>query len=129
MTGGGIVESGEADAYGHRKLGGIGQITGEALKKRTGVDIVSQNLGYLMRAGAPDALDRMVAANYASLAIEEIAAGRFGQMAALQKGVYCLVSASSCIEGKRQVDVAELYDTQEYRLKVGQVLGKPMFLY
>jgi 6-phosphofructokinase 1 len=129
MTGGGIVERGEADAFGHRKLGGIGQITGDALKKLTGIGIVSQNLGYLMRAGAPDALDRMVAANYAGLATEEIAAGRFGQMAAVQNGVYCMVSASSCIEGKRHVDVAALYDSQEYRLKVGRFLGKPMFLY
>lgn len=129
MAGRGVIESGEADAFGHRKLGGIGQITGEALKKLTGVDIVSQNLGYLMRAGAPDALDRMVAANYAGLAIEELAAGRFGQMVALRNGVYQTVSATMCIEGKRHVDVDELYDREAYRLRVRQFRAKPMLLY
>ena len=42
MLGGQVVEYGEADAYGHRKLGGIGLITGEVLKKLTGEDIVYQ---------------------------------------------------------------------------------------
>jgi len=69
MIGGGIVEGGQEDAYGHKKLGGIGQLTGEELKQRTGIDILYQPLGYLMRAGAPDSLDRMVATSYANLAI------------------------------------------------------------
>ncbi|MCA9950319.1 MAG: 6-phosphofructokinase, partial [Anaerolineales bacterium] len=60
MVGGKVVEYGEADAYGHRKLGGIGEITGEALKKITGQHIINQRVGYLMRSGAPDALDLMV---------------------------------------------------------------------
>ena len=44
MIGGKVVEYGEADAYGHRKLGGIGQIMGEALKKMTGENIIYQQL-------------------------------------------------------------------------------------
>ncbi|MGD2079285.1 MAG: 6-phosphofructokinase, partial [Chloroflexota bacterium] len=65
MIGGKVVEFGEADAYGHRKLGGIGEITGEALKELTGHHILYQRLSYMMRSGAPDALDLMVAVNYA----------------------------------------------------------------
>jgi ATP-dependent phosphofructokinase / diphosphate-dependent phosphofructokinase len=68
MIGGQVVAYGQEDAYGHKKLGGIGQITGAALKQITGIDIVQQQLAYLMRAGAPDSLDRMVAISYASLA-------------------------------------------------------------
>ncbi len=56
FLGGQVVEYGEADAYGHKKLGGIGQLTGEALKKLTGEDIIYQQVSYLMRSGAPDAL-------------------------------------------------------------------------
>src|SRR5262249_40437571 len=56
MLGGEVIEHGEADAYGHRKLGGIGLIAGEALKKLTGEDIVYQQIAYLMRSGAPDAI-------------------------------------------------------------------------
>ena len=72
MIGGQVVEYGQEDAYGHRKLGGIGMFVGEALKGLTGIDIVNQQLAYLMRAGAPDSLDRMVATSFGSLAVQEI---------------------------------------------------------
>jgi ATP-dependent phosphofructokinase / diphosphate-dependent phosphofructokinase len=53
MIDGDVHLSGEADAYGHRKLGGIGEATGAVLKQLTGQDIISQSLGYLMRSGSP----------------------------------------------------------------------------
>ena len=84
IDGGTRVEGGEADAYGHLKLGGIGQVIGAALKARTGVEIINQSLGYLMRAGAPDSLDRMVAVTFGHLALEQIADGAGGVMVAGQ---------------------------------------------
>jgi 6-phosphofructokinase 1 len=57
IEGGDMMLSGDADAYGHRKLGGIGQLTGELIKERTGQDIVYQQVGYLMRSGSPDSLE------------------------------------------------------------------------
>jgi len=129
MIGGEIVESGQEDAYGHKKLGGIGQMTSEALKKLTGLEFVNQTLAYLMRAGPPDALDRMVAISYGNLAMQQLAQGNFGRMVAVQKGAYTTVPVDTAIQGKRQVDVKELYDEMEYRPKVKAVLGKPMFLY
>jgi hypothetical protein len=50
-------------------------------------------------------------------------------MVAVQKGTYTTVPVDTAIQGKRQVDVKELYDEKEYRPKVNAVLGKPMFLY
>lgn len=129
MKGGERIESGGADAYGHRKLGGIGQMTGDALKKLTGVDIVSQSLAYLMRAGAPDALDRMVAISYANLAIRQVEQGRRGLMMALRNGVYTTVPIDTCTSGQKRVDVNELYDAEAYRPRVRDPLGKPLFLY
>src|SRR5208283_1861726 len=61
FKGGTILESGEEDAYGHKKLGGIGSIVVDELKKRTGINVIYQQLAYIMRSGAPDSLDRMVA--------------------------------------------------------------------
>lgn len=129
MTGGKVVEYGEADAYGHKKLGGIGQITGEALKKLTGQNIIYQQLSYLMRSGAPDALDLMVAVNYANMALQLILSGTRGRMVALRDGTYTHVPMSMISGGLKRVDVEELYDVKEYRPKVRHVLGKPMFLY
>jgi 6-phosphofructokinase 1 len=129
MLGGQIVEYGQEDAYGHKKLGGIGQITGEALKQLTGIDIVHQQIAYLMRAGAPDSLDRMVAISYANLAVDQLLQGHSGRMVALQNGQYTTVPVDTCTQGLKRVDVEELYDSEQYRPKVRHVLGKPMFLY
>jgi 6-phosphofructokinase 1 len=129
IEGGGVIERGEADAFGHRKLGGIGEMIGEELKQRTGVNIISQSLAYLMRAGSPDALDRMVAASYGAMAVQLLADGEQGKMMAIRDGNYTTVPSDTCIQGERRVDVGALYDTQEYRPQIANVRGKPMFLY
>ncbi len=129
IVGGKIIEYGEADAYGHRKLGGIGEIVGEALKKLTGFHILYQRLSYMMRSGAPDALDLMVAVNFANLAMDLISEGSSGRMVSLRDGKYTHIPMSEVAMGVKRVDVDELYDTEQYRPKVYNVLGKPMFLY
>ncbi|MEI8396494.1 MAG: ATP-dependent 6-phosphofructokinase [Rhodospirillaceae bacterium] len=129
MKGGQIVEYGQEDAYGHKKLGGIGQITGEALKSLTGIDIVNQQLAYLMRAGAPDSLDRMVANSFANVAVRQLELGRYGVMVSLQNGAYTTVPADTCIKGEKRVDIPSLYDPDNYRPRIRDPLGKPMFMY
>ena len=124
-----LVLSGEADAYGHRKLGGIGQLLGELLKERTGEEIIYQQLAYLMRSGSPDSLDLMVATNYAVMAADLALEGDTGRMVSLRNGSYTTVPISATRAGVKRVDVDELYDVHEYRPKVRHVLGKPMFLY
>ncbi len=129
MVGGKIVEYGQADSYGHRKLGGIGQITGEALKRITGEDILYQQVSYLMRSGAPDSLDMMVAVNYANMAMLLIRRGASNRLVALRNGTYTSVPISTIMQGLKRVDVEELYDSENYLPKVRHVDGKPMFLY
>jgi len=129
MISGDMVQYGEADAYGHRKLGGIGMLTGEVLKKLTGQNIIFQQLSYLMRSGAPDSLDLMVAVNYANMAIDLVLKKVSGRMVALSQGVYTDVPMSMITSGQKRVDVRELYDSEQYRPKVRHVMGKPMFLY
>jgi ATP-dependent phosphofructokinase / diphosphate-dependent phosphofructokinase len=129
MIGGQIVEYGQEDAYGHKKLGGIGVVVSEAVKQLTGSHIIYQQLSYLMRSGAPDSLDLMVAFNYANMAMGLVAEGISGRMVSLQGGTYRHVPISSIMQGLKRVDVSELYDSSEYRPKVRHVLGKPMFLY
>ena len=129
MVGGKVIEFGETDAYGHRRLGGIGEITGEALQKLTGENIINQRIAYLMRSGAPDALDLMVAVNFAHMAMDLIREGASGRMVALRDGTYTHIPMSTVASGVKRVDVDELYDTKAYRPKVRHVLGKPMFLY
>ena len=124
-----VIQTGVADPYGHKKLGGIGAVTAERLEKMTGVKTMCQQLAYLMRSGAPDALDIMVAVNYANTAMDLLAIGKTGRMVALRDGRYTDVSAESPTLGKKHVDVRSLYDVDNYRPKVWHVLSKPMFLY
>ena len=128
--GGSLIHyEGDEDAYGHRKLGGIGKMTGERLKQITGEDIIYQQLGYLMRSGVPDSLDRMVAVSYGLLAMDLVAQGRSGRMVALRDGAYTHVPLNRVISGIKRVDVDEMYDVEQYRPKIADMLGKPMFLY
>jgi len=124
-----MVLSGDEDAYGHRKLGGIGQITGALLTEITGEAIVYQQVAYLMRSGRPDSLDMMVATNYAIMAADLALEGSSGRMVALRGGTYTNVPISVTSDGVKRVDVDELYDSTNYRPKIRHVMGKPMFLY
>jgi ATP-dependent phosphofructokinase / diphosphate-dependent phosphofructokinase len=129
MVGGSIVEKGPEDAYGHRKLGGIGVHTEEYVKEKLGVHTVYQQVAYLMRSGEPDALDRMVAFSYAYIASDMVFRKEYGRMVALKDGRYTTVPIETLTQGVKRVDVEELYDIEHYRPKVAHLVGKPMFLY
>jgi 6-phosphofructokinase len=127
--GGTHMESGEEDAFGHKKLGGIGDAVAKELKRLTGIDMMFQQLGYVIRSGPADTLDRMVATSYGILALEQLAAGTSGTLVALQGGTYTTVPLDVVAGGMRPVDVAALYDAENYRPRVGEIAGKPMFMF
>ncbi len=127
--GGGIAQWGEPDAYGHRKLGGIGRDVSDMLKKYTSFNTVYQQLAYLMRSGSPDSLDLMVAKNYANMAMDLVDENIFGRMVALRDGQYSSVVADAPLLGVKKVDVEQLYDVETYRPKIRHVHRMPMFLY
>ena len=129
MMGGDVLEYGEADAYGHRKLGGIGAAIGAQIERLTGEGIIGQSLAYLMRAGPPDALDRLVATSFGTMAVQALADGKSGLMMALQGGRYRTVPVDTCITGTKRVDVARLYNGDTYRPALKHILDTPMFLY
>jgi 6-phosphofructokinase len=128
FEGGDIVERGEADMFGHRKLGGVGLILSEELKRITREDVLYQQLAYLMRSGAPDSLDRMVATCYGHLAVQLIKHGETGCMVALNDGRYTSVPVDTMVSGKKRVDVDKFYDVENYRPKITEYIGMPMFL-
>ena len=128
-AGGAVIESGEEDAYGHKKLGGVGEYLAEQIKKHTGESIMYQNVAYLMRSGEPDALDKMVGFNYGTLAADLLMQNKTGLMVALQKGAYTTAELETLGGGARPLEVDALYDREQYRPRVKDLLGKPMFLY
>ncbi|MGD0340026.1 MAG: ATP-dependent 6-phosphofructokinase [Bacteroidota bacterium] len=128
LIGGEVIETGEPDAFGNKKLGGIGQLIGQMLQKM-GLHIIYQQVAYLMRSGEPDALDRMVATSYANLATDLALKKESGLMVALRDGKYTTFPIGNTKDHKKMVDVKELYDSENYRPRVAHVLGKPMFMY
>jgi 6-phosphofructokinase len=126
---GDMVMYGKEDAFGHKKLGGVGIITAEMIKQETGINTLYQQLSYLMRSGAPDSLDLMVAVTFANMAMDLVKRRNFGHMVALQDGLYTYVPGDTPSQGSRNVDVNALYDVEQYKPKLRQARGKPMFLY
>jgi 6-phosphofructokinase len=128
LEGSDVVETGEEDAYGHRKLGGVGLVLSDQIKRMTGHDIIYQQLAYLMRSGAPDSLDRMVAMSYGHLAIQLIKRNEYGKMVGLHGGKYTTVPVDMILAGKKRVDVPAFYDIEHYRPNIKDFMGVPMFL-
>jgi 6-phosphofructokinase 1 len=115
-------EGSEADQYGHRKLGGVGDRVARALKElsprynngRT-VNIINQRLGYLVRCGDPDALDSIVPMAFGNLALDLILSGTAGQLVCLRNGCYDSVPIEVVAGKKKLVDLSKYYNADRLR--------------
>jgi 6-phosphofructokinase len=112
-----------------RSEAGVGQRLGKAITARLGSGVVIQELAYLMRAGEPDAMDRMVGLAFGALAIQLLQRGETGRMVTLTDGNYAHVPADTLLSGTKSVEVDAVYDPSAYRAKLMRVEGMPMFLY
>ena len=136
FTGGEMVFADDAkDAYGHAKLGGIGDVVSAHLRdlsaKYNGgkkVEVINQKLGYLVRGGDPDAIDSIVPMAYGNLALDLILKGIHGRLVVLKNGRYDNVPLDVVTASKKVVDVAEHYNTDRYRPEFRSFEMKPLFL-
>jgi phosphofructokinase-like protein len=76
--------SGEKDAFGHVRLGGIGDRLAQEIESRTGKEARAVVLGHIQRGGTPTAFDRWLATRFGLHAIDAVADGDFGKMMALR---------------------------------------------
>jgi 6-phosphofructokinase len=127
-------EGEEADMFGHRKLGGIGERIGAALKelspkynKGRRIDVVNQRLGYLVRSGDPDALDSIVPMAFGNLALDLVVKKEYGRLVSIHKGFYDTVPLSSVTSEKKIVDVPKYYNTDRLR-PIYEFDGAPLFI-
>ncbi len=100
------VQSGELDAFGHVRLGGIGQVLAEELKSRTGFDTRVTILGHIQRGGTPTAFDRVLATRFGIAAIDAVHDGAFGTMVALQNGEIVRIPLAEAVGELKLVDPA-----------------------
>lgn len=107
----------EKDAFGHAKLGGIGDEVSLALKKLSPkynngntVNVINQKLGYMVRCGDPDFIDSVVPTAYGNLALDLILKGIYGRMVVLKNGRYDHVPIEVVTETKKFVNVEKFYN-------------------
>ena len=130
-----VFEDQATDAYGHAKLGGIGERVAAALKDASSafnagrpVDVLHQQLGYIVRGGDPDALDSIVPMVYGNLALDLMLKGQHGRLVALREGRYTDVPLDVVTASKKLVNVDQFYDTERYRPKYEHFVNKPQFV-
>ena len=127
-------EGEEADMFGHRKLGGIGDKVAEALKELSPkynngrrIDVVNQRLGYLVRSGDPDGLDSIVPMAFGNLALDLILKKEYGRLVSVHKGFYDSVPITSVTSEKKVVDVEKYYNVDRLR-PIYDFDGAPLFI-
>lgn len=130
-----IFKDGTTDAYGHKKLGGIGDLVSEKIKelsptfnKGKRIETIHQNLGYLVRGGDPDAIDSIVPMAYGNLALDLLLDGIHGRLVVLKNGRYDNLPIEVVTSTKKMVDIKEHYDTQRYCPHYSNFSMKPLFI-
>jgi len=128
-------EGEEADQYGHKKLGGIGDKVATELKERSArynngrrINVVSQRLGYLVRCGDPDALDSIVPMAFGNLALDLVLSNTSGRLVAVRNGTYDSVPIDVVIGTKKVVDVHKYYNTERLRPQYKSFSRRPIFI-
>ena len=104
-----ILQSGEKDAFGHVRLGGIGNFIAREIEMRTAIDTRVTVLGHIQRGGSPTAFDRILATRFGVAAIELVHDEKFGYMVGLRCGKIVPVSFEEALAEPKTVD-AELYE-------------------
>jgi 6-phosphofructokinase len=130
-----IFENSMTDAYGHAKLGGIGDLVSAELKNQSPkfnkgqtVDILTQKLGYMVRGGDPDAIDSIVPMAFGNLALDLVLKGVHGRLVVLKNGRYDNMPLDVVTASKKLVDVNHFYDTARYRPIYENFEMKPLFI-
>jgi ATP-dependent phosphofructokinase / diphosphate-dependent phosphofructokinase len=112
-----------------RERTNVGTRLARAIEARSGQGTIVQEIAYLMRAGEPDAMDRMVGFAFGAYAVQLLEEGRTGRMVCLSDGKYNSVPNRIILEGTRRVNVPGHYDPSLYRANLLKVEGMPMFIY
>jgi len=130
-----VFERDATDAFGHKKLGGIGDLVSEKLKELSPryndgktIDTINQKLGYLVRCGDPDAIDSIVPMAYGNLALDLILRKIHGRLVVLKNGRYDNMAIDVVTASKKVVNVKDLYNTERLRPHYKSFEMKPLFI-
>lgn len=130
-----VFRSEEKDMFGHAKLGGIGDLVSKKIKdispqynKKKAINVINQQLGYLVRGGDPDAIDSIVPMAYGNLALDLVLKGIHGRLIVLRNGRYDNAPLDVVTTNKKLVDVKKHYNTDRYRPHYKSFEFQPLFI-
>ena len=130
-----VFQDSTTDAYGHAKLGGIGDLVSAKVQeisakfnKGMTVNIINQKLGYMVRGGDPDAIDSIVPMAYGNLALDLIMKRIHGRLVVLKNGRYDNMPIDVVTGSKKLVDVKAFYNTERLRPFYKSFEMKPLFI-
>jgi 6-phosphofructokinase len=130
-----VFEDQEIDAFGHKKLGGIGDHVSRALRDLSPkfnngrrINVINQRLGYLVRCGNPDAVDSIVPMAFGNLAMDLVLDGVSGRLVNIRNGRYDNVPLEVVASRKKVVDVRKFYNTDRLRPNYERFETKPLFI-
>jgi ATP-dependent phosphofructokinase / diphosphate-dependent phosphofructokinase len=130
-----IFEHDVKDAFGHKKLGGIGDLVSQRLKELSSqynggktLDVMNQSLGYLVRCGDPDAIDSIVPMAYGNLALDLILTHVHGRLVVLRNGRYDNMPIDVVVSSKKVVNVKDQYNPERLRPRYKSFEMKPLFI-
>jgi ATP-dependent phosphofructokinase / diphosphate-dependent phosphofructokinase len=130
-----VFERETTDAFGHKKLGGIGDLVSEKLQELSPkynhgklIHVINQKLGYLVRGGDPDAIDSIVPMAYGNLALDLILNKVHGRLVVLKNGRYDNMPIDAVIASKKVVNVKEHYNIERLRPHYKSFEMKPLFI-
>ena len=130
-----VFERETTDAFGHKKLGGIGDLVSEKLQELSPkynngelIHVINQKLGYLVRGGDPDAIDSIVPMAYGNLALDLILNKVHGRLVVLKNGRYDNMPIDVVTASKKVVNVKEHYNTERLRPHYKSFEMKPLFI-
>ena len=107
-----VTKDREVDQFGHVRLGGVGEVIGKEIEKRTGYETRVTVLGHVQRGGSPTAFDRVLGTRYGVAAVDLIEQGKFGEMVSLKGNQITHVPLSQSMRNLKTVD-PELIRTAE----------------
>ena len=130
-----VLSDRTTDAFGHMKLGGIGDLVSAELKDRGAkynkgkpINVINQRLGYMVRGGDPDAIDSIVPMAYGNLALDLILRGRQGRLVVLKNGRYDNMPIEVVTSSKKTVNVEKYYNKERLRPLYTDFEMQPLFI-
>jgi 6-phosphofructokinase 1 len=130
-----VFENSEMDMFGHKKLGGIGDLVSNRLKEISPkfnngqrINVINQRLGYIVRCGDPDAIDSIVPMAFGNLALDLILEKTSGRLVTLKNGRYDNEHLEVVTSFKKTVDVEKYYNTDRLRPYYKSFESKPLFI-